>query len=369
MDTLCKKCLLPENYAGIKFNEQGICNFCEDYKPILYFGENKLKEDVYGILSNKEKKEYDCIVGFSGGRDSTYLLWYIVTEMKLKPLAVCVENMLTPEETILNIRKTVDLLNVDLVVKKHEYLKKSILHFLNSWVKYPNPATLITLCTGCRLGLSKLIKEEAINRKIPIIIEGSTPFETGPFKKNLISTKRNSNISFILGYGKQIARNPSLISNLSCLKTQINEYIIAPSASIRKHKNDNFHVISPFQKYLRWEEKKIESTIKNKVGWNQHKGLESSYRGDCEVGIIRQYLYYKMLGYNDKDDNLSCLIRDNQISRKDALIRLMNEKETREDTLISSFKKVGIDFFEFISLVEKNAHKHNILYKYCQRKC
>lgn len=364
MSQLCKECLLPSDYAGIRFNDQGVCNLCKDYNAISYLGKSKLKEDVSIILNQTEvKNKYDCIVGFSGGRDSTYLLWYIVNELKLKPLAVFVDSMLIPDDTISNVRKTVELLNVDLVIKKHEYLKNSVTHFLKAWIKYPDPATLITLCTGCRLGVSKFVKEEVERMNIPIVFQGGTPFEKGFFKKSLISTNRNNHLSFIFGYAKQIVRNPSLLANFNCLITQINEYIIAPNASIRKGKKDKFEVIDPFYKYFRWEEKEVEETIKKELGWKPHKDLNSSYRGDCIIGIIRQFLYYKILGYNDKDDHLSWLIRDGQISRNEAFIRLKKEKETSDNVINSSFSEIGIDFREFLRVVEKNAQKNKILHK------
>jgi hypothetical protein len=357
MEHLCKKCILPNNYSGISFNEMGICNLCESFKKSQYLGEDKLKEDINTIL--KEKNEYDCVVGFSGGRDSTYLLWYIVNVLRLKPLAVFVDSKLIPETTISNIEKTIKILGVDLIVRQHDFLKNTVKHFLTSWLNYPHPATLITLCTGCRLGITRLLEEETINRNIPILFAGGTPFEQGLFKKNLIATNRNSNLSFVLGYGKQIIHNPSLISNLSCLKTQIDEYFTVPWAFISKNRKMNYIRIEPFLKYFRWEEQKIEDILKQELNWERYPGIESSYRGDCEVGIIRQFLYNKMLGYNDKDDHLSWLIRDKQISREEALNRISKEKETGLDILKLTFAKLGFDYTDYINKIEKNVRKHN----------
>ena len=362
MEHLCKECILPENYSGVILNEKGICNLCSGYKSPQYLGEDRLKVDITNILKDKKNNKYDCIVGFSGGRDSTYLLWYIVNILKLKPLAVFVDSKLIPETTLSNIKKTARILGVDLIIRQHEFLQKTVVHFLKSWVNYPNPATLITLCTGCRLGVTKLVNEEVVSRNIPILFAGGTPFEAGLFKKNLISLNRNGNFSFILGYGKQVIHNLSLISNFSCLKIQIDEYFTVPWASISKTRKLNYVGIEPFKNYFRWEEKIIDETLKNVLDWERYPGLESSYRGDCEIGIIRQFLYNKMLGYNDKDDHLSWLVRDKQILRDDALKRVKNEKETKIDILHLIFGKLGIDFSDFISKVEKNARKHNLHY-------
>jgi hypothetical protein len=350
---LCAKCILPANYAGISFNEKGICNFCERYKSPRYLGEERLKKDVFTILNENKHKSYDCVVGLSGGRDSTYLLWYIVNVLKIKPLAVFVDSKLIPETTVSNVKKTVNLLGVDLKIRVHEFLEKSVKHFLMAWLKNPDPATLITLCTGCRYGMRSMINEETAKRNIPILFEGGTPFEKGYFKKNLISTKRKNSLSFILGYGKKLIYNPSLISNLSCLKIQINEYITLANMTRKL----SYVRILPFTKYFRWEEKKIEDTLKSELKWERYPGLESSYRGDCEVGVVRQFLYNKMLNYNDKEDHLSWLIRDNQITREEALTRISKEKETKVEIIGKAFEKLGIDYSEYIDILEKNARK------------
>ena len=76
----CAKCILPENYPGITFNEEGICNHCFTYKKKKYFGDKALKEKIGSYLERKKdrKKDYDCVLGLSGGRDSFCLLYYFV---------------------------------------------------------------------------------------------------------------------------------------------------------------------------------------------------------------------------------------------------------------------------------------------------
>lgn len=366
MEQLCKKCILPENYSGVTFNEKGVCNLCSDYVSRHYLGEEQLKIDISKILESSKSNEYDCVIGLSGGRDSTYLLWYAVTKLKLKPLAVFVDSKLIPPETLSNIKKTTEILSVDLIVKHNNFLKRVVRHNLKSWLNYPTPATLVNLCVGCRFGILKYVNEEAIHRNVPIVFAGMTPFERGSFKTDLIRSKDKGKFGLIKGYGKQVIKNPSLISNLYSLKIQTYEYLAMYQGLLSEKRKLKYNLIEPFQYYFRWEEKKIEETIKNELGWERHPGLESSYRGDCEVGIIRQYLYDKMLGYNDKDDNLSWLIRDQQVSREEALERITKEKKTKFEVLESSFKSVGMDFTDYIKRLETNAQKHNIPYQIWQ---
>jgi len=69
----CKKCILPDTYPNVSFNADGVCNYCEEYRPVPdVLG----KEALITILRSKGKAEqYDCVVPLSGGKDSTFILY------------------------------------------------------------------------------------------------------------------------------------------------------------------------------------------------------------------------------------------------------------------------------------------------------
>lgn len=75
----CSNCLLPETNPNISFDSEGICNYCHNHKKIEYLGEEKLKE----LLANYrgKGKPYDCVIGLSGGRDSSFTLLKMVKIM------------------------------------------------------------------------------------------------------------------------------------------------------------------------------------------------------------------------------------------------------------------------------------------------
>ena len=86
----CKNCQLPEPYETIEFDNKGICNICESKK---YKDEeinwNKRKKQLDAIIEdNRNKYAYDCIIPFSGGKDSTFAAYYLMKEYKIKPLIV-----------------------------------------------------------------------------------------------------------------------------------------------------------------------------------------------------------------------------------------------------------------------------------------
>jgi len=115
-------------YQGISIGESGICNYCASYQTRNYRGKEALKEAIltFQPATMEKSKEYDCIIGLSGGRDSSYLLYYLTKELNLRVVAYCVDNGYMPQQTRLNIERMVEILNVKLIVEKHGNLKKCL---------------------------------------------------------------------------------------------------------------------------------------------------------------------------------------------------------------------------------------------------
>ena len=90
----CVRCPQDTTIPGIKFNDDGVCNFCtlhdklDKLFPAGKEGEKILDNIFDKIRKEGEGKKYDCIIGISGGRDSTYLIYNTVKVWKLRPLAV-----------------------------------------------------------------------------------------------------------------------------------------------------------------------------------------------------------------------------------------------------------------------------------------
>lgn len=342
----CTKCILPITYPGITFDISGVCNHCLAYKEKNYLGDRALKTKITSYLKNRNDRnfKYDCILGFSGGRDSSYLLYYLVKILNLKVIAYSLDNGFVPQQTKLNIKSMADQLSVPIIIEKSKILKKCFRHHMLSFIHKPSPAMIGMLCVGCRVAIDLGIYFTAKKYNVPIIIAGATPFEGTGYKENILKLKSNSKgkFSFVAGYLNQIAKNPRWILNPICSITQIKEYYYHYLRNARK--TEEILYIAPFHSYKRWQEREIVSTIENEFGWKKHPDLESSWRGDCEVALIKSFLYKKYLGYNDKDDNLSCLIRDKQVNRKKALRKIEKNKEVSGKIIEEILNKHKIPF-------------------------
>lgn len=114
----CKNCLLPETYDTIKIYSDGdFCNICaDDVKNVGQIDWTKKKKILDTIIEKyRNKYEYDCIIPFSGGKDSTFALYYLVTQYNLKPLVVRFDAGFMRPIQAENIRRTLKALDVDYI--------------------------------------------------------------------------------------------------------------------------------------------------------------------------------------------------------------------------------------------------------------
>lgn len=350
MKAYCKKCLLPTNYLNIEIDKNGVCQHCNGFKHQNFKGEKQLLEDIRPALGLNTSSKYDCVVGFSGGRDSTYLLWYIVKKLKLRPLAVFSDDLFIPEIALQNTINTCRILDVELRAIKHDNLKRCLPHHLNAWIKRPVPESLMFINVGERIGYETLVELEAVKEGVHLIFGGRTPIQSEEVYKTDIMKINNKGgiVSWILGYFKQVLLNPSLALNLFCLSVQFKEFM-GNKWKNKLIKENNLTIIHPYYEYIHWNEKEIEDVLFNELNWISPKGKKQTGRIGCEVDTLRQYLFYRTLGYNDTNVDLSVLIRDGQLSRFEASKKLEVGLDIPEDYIKYILSKAGINAEKFIN--------------------
>ena len=116
----CTRCIMDTTDPDVQFDENGICNHCKNYyvrvSNEVYSGENgkrRLNEIVAKIKAHGHGKQYDCITGVSGGVDSTMVI-YTLKKLGLRPLVVHFDNGWNTELANANVKRMLDILNIDL---------------------------------------------------------------------------------------------------------------------------------------------------------------------------------------------------------------------------------------------------------------
>ena len=143
---ICIKCVIDnQSYKDVKFNREGICTYCINFKnniePLL----NKLGKDEKNYTKNfknrlqkQKNKEYDCLIGVSGGVDSSYLVYHAVRKLNLRPLLYHVDTGWNNAIAVSNIEKLLNKYELDLFTEVIDWneMKDLCRSFLFAQVPY-----------------------------------------------------------------------------------------------------------------------------------------------------------------------------------------------------------------------------------------
>jgi glutamine---fructose-6-phosphate transaminase (isomerizing) len=136
--TRCANCILPHTYPSIEFDSKGICNYCRDYTPQNLKGREAL-EKILGKY-RRGTGQPDCLIGFSGGRDSSYGLHLLKTEFGMEPIAFSYDWGMVTDIARRNQARMVGQLKIEHILRsadipsKRRYIRKNI----HAWLKRPH---------------------------------------------------------------------------------------------------------------------------------------------------------------------------------------------------------------------------------------
>jgi tRNA(Ile)-lysidine synthase TilS/MesJ len=177
----CKKCVLNERFPGISFNEEGICNFCRTARStdqrlsVREKYETKFKQL---IQEYKGKGSYDCLVAYSGGKDSTYTLHLLREYYDLRCLAYSFDNWFQSETARRNIRAVLRNMNVDhwTITPNYESMRKIVVASATDDLYSAKAlARASSVCTSC-ISLVRFVGFRiTIEQEIPFLVFGMSP--------------------------------------------------------------------------------------------------------------------------------------------------------------------------------------------------
>jgi amino acid adenylation domain-containing protein len=162
----CSKCGLPSNYPTADFDENDVCGFCRNYesyekKVEKYFETEERFLEIFQ-QTKPHQGEYDCIMLYSGGKDSTYALGRLV-EMGLKVLTFTLDNGYISDNAKENITRITNVLKVDHIFGSTPHMNEIFVDSLK---------THCNVCNGCFKTIYNLSLKIAYEKNIPIIVTG-----------------------------------------------------------------------------------------------------------------------------------------------------------------------------------------------------
>lgn len=163
----CARCLLPETYETIEFDEEGICNICrsaEHKQKAIDWGERRKQLNAL-IEKYRGKYDYDCIVPFSGGKDSTFQLWFLVTQCNLKPLVIRFNHGFMRSTIQGNVERTLKKLGCDYLdfTPNWKIVKRVMLEAFRRKTDF---------CWHCHCGIYSFPLRMAVKLNVPLVFWG-----------------------------------------------------------------------------------------------------------------------------------------------------------------------------------------------------
>ncbi|MBN1324381.1 MAG: hypothetical protein JW986_10375 [Methanotrichaceae archaeon] len=319
----CRTCLLSNAHPFITFDSDNVCQYCRKPPTYLY----KENEEFVDILTKikSEKKDFNCLIGLSGGRDSSYLALRAIRDWGLRPLAYCYDNGHMPEKTKENVKKISEELGIKLIVIDNDVGRNRSLfkRILLAWIKKPNPGMIQTLCIGCRGGVSGWIPKLLKKYNIKYILDGTNNYENTSYKLGLFGINEYTfnafkgrykplHLKLAFAISKEIFKNPYYI-NPSVLFYGASDFIKGFGANVER--------IHPFF-YEKYNASEIVNAITSELDWQKPDYFPDSWRSDCNIALIKNFISYRLLGFSDYDLFFSNMIRDKAIDRPTAEERL-----------------------------------------------
>ena len=336
----CKRCILDnETSTFVTFDEEGVCNYCRKYDRVManpLYSDNSKRQARLELLVDriKEKgkgKPYDCILGLSGGVDSTYLA-YLTKELGLRPLAVHFDNGWNSELAVKNIESIVSTLGIDLhtyVIDWEEFKDLQLSYIKASVIDIEVPTDYLIFAALYRMAFKKGIKHviSGNNYVTELIMPGDWNYAKFD-KLNMLNIHKE--------FGTKKLKNFPMLGRYEkyCYDAM------------------GYHTVYLLN-LVDYEKKQIKELITNKLGWRDYGGkhFESVF-----TRFYQGYILPRKFNVDKRKAHLSNLICSGQITKEEALEELKQDyypealQNQDKEYVIKKFDLTAEEFDELMKM-------------------
>jgi len=342
---ICTRCVMDTTDRQISFDQEGICNHCHDYTLAVTHHPvspekmaDHFQEIVNRIKDDNRENEYDCVIGLSGGVDSSYLAWVLVTKYALRPLVVHLDNGWNSKIAVQNIQRIVRQLDIDLythVIQWEEFrdLQKSYFQ-----------ASVVDIEVPTDHAITALVNQVAVDNSIQYILLGTNR-----------ATER------ILP--KTWSFNKNDLVNIQAIHRKYGT-IPLPSYPIlgltKQWKNKLRHglkFISPLD-YLHYDKQEAKSLLQTELKWKDYGG---KHHESVFTRFYQGYILPRKFNIDKRRAHFSSLINASQMTREEALEQLRNDtypQELQQEDYVFVSKKLGCTREEFERILDAPVRSH-----------
>ncbi|MCR4336822.1 MAG: N-acetyl sugar amidotransferase [Candidatus Omnitrophica bacterium] len=340
---ICTRCIMDTSDPHITFDEQGVCNHCRDYekkwKKITSESHRRgLEKIIERIKEEGRNKEHDCVIGVSGGVDSSYLAYLAVKKFGLRPLAVHLDNGWNSELAVKNIENLIKKLGIDLYTYVIDWEEFKDLQ--RSFIK----ASVVDIELLTDNAIVAILYQMASKERLKFILTGGNIATEAIMP--LAWNHRKSDVKNIRSIQKIFGTQP--IKTFPSVSTiQIIFYELIKRIKAVRILN-----------YLPYEKKEAMRVLEEELHWRPY---QSKHGESLFTKFYQNYILPTKFGIDKRRAHLSTLICSHQMTREDALREIQKElyspqalAEDKEYVL----KKMGFTAPEFEQIMKTPPRSH-----------
>jgi N-acetyl sugar amidotransferase len=342
----CTRCTLPETHETIVFDAEGVCNICrqQEYKRDRIDWDKRKDELGRLIESYRGKYDYDCIIPYSGGKDSTWTLYYLVTHFKVKPLVVRFDHGFLRPNLHENTTRVLRALGVDFhtFAPNWKIVQKLM---LQSFLEKGD------FCWHCHTGIYSYPMWVAIRYQVPLVFWGEPSSEyTSYFGYDQPEEVDEQRFNRFVNLGVT-AEDMYVRLQGTVDKREFKPFSYPPLKELRRLNYRSLCLGS----FIPWDVKRQSEIIGRELGWkgDEVENVPEGYnyeKIECYLQGVRDYIKFIKRGYSRPTHLSSIDIRNGRLDRDEALKIIAQYEGKRPPSLDLFLSYVGLSEEEFLQI-------------------
>jgi len=348
----CTRCVLPDTFPGISFGTDGICSVCRSHELKASHGREELERIVAPHRSRNG--EADCIVAFSGGRDSSYGLHYIKRELGMNPIAYTYDWGMVTDIARRNISRLCAKLEVEHLLRSPDIpaKRRNIRKNIEAWLHRPELGMIPLFMAGDKQ-FYHYGRQTGNETGLPLVFFcAGNELERTEFKSGFCGVQESKHgqvlwkyslrnkVQLAMYYATQYIRNPRYI-NASLIDTLFAFY----STYVAR---DNFVYL---YHYIPWDEGSIARTLREEYDWEDAGASENTWRIGDGTAAFYNYIYHTIAGFSEHDTFRSNQIRAGVIARDEGLRLIEQDNRPRWAAMQEYAELVGFNLEEALVVI------------------
>lgn len=350
----CQRCLLPETMPFLVFDEAGVCNYCHGYQRNEIRPRNEL-EDLLTPL-RRRGGDANCLLGISGGRDSSYALHVLVKELGLRPVTFTYDWGMVTDLARRNVSRMVGSLGIEHILvsadirRKRDNIRKNV----SAWLRKPDLGIIPLFMAGDKqyfYHANRIKKQLGVDQTFlgENLLE-RTDFKTGYC--GIPPAREDDDRVYVLNAGSQARMLSYYGRQYLSHRPYLNRSIFDTAFAYASYYLIDRDYINLYR-YVPWDEATLERTLLEDYDWETANDTQSTWRIGDGTAAFYNYIYYLVGGFSENDTFRSNQIREGHIGRDEALDKVRTENRPRYETMKWYCDTIGIDFLAAVRCIHE----------------